>query len=210
MRFIRPTSANLSLPRGVLRAGEIVSRGMRLCFLIAFVSTSVGVPVRNWSRVVESDLLAPTPSCRCSTSTQRAGSCCCAKSPASATAASSKPGGCCAARASKAICDLKKSDAAKPKVGGCCSQKPAAKTAKPGASEKPSPNERPSWTALCSCGPNDEPGVLVDHSPKLVAERRVWSLFTRGEDSFGELIVAVIGLRSEPVVPPPEFSLLGG
>ena len=192
MHFIRPTSANLSLPRGVLRAGEIVSRGMRLCFLIAFVSTSVGVPVGNWSRVVESDLLAPTPSCRCSTSTQRAGSCC------------------CAARASKAICDLKKSDAAKPKVGRCCSQKPAAKTAKPGASEKPSPNEMPSWTALCSCGPNDEPGVLVDHSPKLVAERRVWSLFTRGEDSFDELIVAVIGLRSEPVVPPPEFSLLGG
>ena len=209
MRFIRPTSAIFSRPHRVLRAGEIVSGGMRLCLLVAFVSTSVGVPVGNWSRMVESDLTAPTPACRCSTSTQRAGSCCCAKSPAGATAASSKPGGCCAARASKATCELKKPDAAKPKVGGCCSQKPAAKTAKAGASEKPSSKETPSWTALCSCGPNDEPGVLADHSPKLIAERRVWSFFTRADDLFDELIVSAIGLRSEPTVPPPEFSLLG-
>ncbi len=209
MRFVQPTSAILSCPRCVLRAGESVSRGMRLCLLVAFVSTSVGVPVGNWSRVVESDLSAPTPSCRCSTSTQRAGSCCCAKSPAGATAVSLKPGGCCAARVSKATCELKKSDAAKPKVGGCCSQKPAAKTAKASTSEQPSSKETSSWTALCSCGPHEEPGVLVDHSQKLIAERRVWSFFTRADDLFDELIVSAIGLRSEPTVPPPEFSLLG-
>lgn len=186
-----------------------MSGGMRLCLLVAFVSTSVGVPVGNWSRMVESDLTAPTPACRCSTSTQRAGSCCCAKSPVGATAASPKPGGCCAARASKATCELKKPDAAKLKVGGCCSQKPAAKAAKTRNSEQPSSKETPSWTALCSCGPNEEPGVLVDHSPKLIAERRVWSCFTRADELFDELIVSAIGLRSEPTVPPPEFSLLG-
>ena len=209
MRFIRPTSAILCHPRRVLRACEIVSRGMRLCLLVAFVLTSIGVPLGNWSRMVESDLSAPTPSCRCSTSTQRAGNCCCAKSPAGATAANLKPGGCCAARASKATCKLNQPDAAKPKVGRCYSTKLTAKTANAGASEKPSSNETPSWTALCSCGPNEEPGVLVDHSPKLVAERRVWSFFTRADDLFGELIVTAIGLRAEPTVPPPEFSLLG-
>lgn len=51
--------------------------------------------------------------------------------------------------------------------------------------------------------------MLVDHSPKLIAERRVWSFFTRAEDLFDELIVSAIGLRSKPIVPPPEFSLLG-
>ncbi len=209
MRFNRPTSAILSRPRRVLRPGEIVSRGVRLCLLIAFVSTSVGVPVGNWSRVVESDLSAPTPACRCSMSTQRAGNCCCAKSPVDATAGSLKPGSCCAASASTATCEWKKSEAAKPKAGGCCSQKPAAKTAKASGSEKPTSKETPSWTALCSCGPNEEPGVLVDHSPKLVAERRVWSFFTRADDLFGELIVTAIGFRAEPTVPPPEFSLLG-
>ena len=206
MRFIRSTSTIRSRLCRVLRAGEIVSRGMRLCLLVAFVSTSVGVPVGDWSRAVESDLSAPTPSCRCSTSTQRAGSCCCAKSPAGTTVASLKPSGCCAARVSKATCELKKPDAAKPTVGGCCSQKPAAKA---GTSEKPSSTETSSWTALCSCGPNEEPSVLVDHSPKLIAERRVWSFFTRAEDLFDELIVSAIGLRSKPIVPPPEFSLLG-
>lgn len=209
MRFIRPTSAILCHPRRVLRAYEIVSRGTRLCLLVAFVSTSIGVPVGNWSRVAESDRSIPTSSCRCSTSTQRARSCCCAKSPAGATADSLKPGGCCAARVSKTSCELKKSDAAKPKVGGCCSQKPAAKTAKADTPEKRSSSETPSWTALCSCGPNEEPGVLVDHSPKLVAVRRVWSLFTHADALFEELIVSAIGLRSEPTVPPPEFSLLG-
>ena len=200
------TASILNRPRRVLRPGEIVSRGVRLCLVVAFVSTSVGVPVGNWSRMVESDLSAPTPACRCSISTQRAGNCCCAKSPVGATTGSLKPGGCCAARASTATCEWKKSEAVKPKAGGCCSQKPAAKT---GASEKPSTNETPSWTALCSCGPNEEPGVLVDHSPKLVAERSGWSCFARADDLFGELIVSAIGLRTEPTVPPPEFSLLG-
>ena len=52
--------------------------------------------------------------------------------------------------------------------------------------------------------------MLVDHSPKLVAERRVWGGFTHADDLFDELIVSAIGLRSEPAVPPPEFTLLGG
>lgn len=190
---------------GGLRANEIGARGLRLILLVAFTSASVGIPVGDWSRFTETRAASATPWCRCSTSAKRAGSCCCAKSPTDATVSGSKPGGCCAARTAKATGDTKA------KAGSCCSQKtvPDYDHANGVAPASSPTDESPAWTARCSCGPNDVPGLLVDYSPKLVPVRAGLLGVDRIAAAFGELLVHPVGLRSEPIVPPPEFSLLG-
>ena len=205
MRFVQLISATVNRLSGGLRANEFGARGLRLILLVAFTSASVGIPVGDWSRFTETRAASATPWCRCSTSAKRAGSCCCAKSPTGATASGVKPGGCCAARTNQALCDTPA------KAGSCCSQKrvPDGNQSKDIAPASLPIDESPAWTARCSCGPNDVPGLLVDYSPKLVPVRAGLLGVDRIAAAFGELLVHPVGLRSEPIVPPPEFSLLG-
>jgi len=205
MRFVQLISATVNRSSGGLRANEIGVRGLRLILLVAFTSASVGIPVGDWSRFTETKAASATPWCRCSTSAKRVGSCCCATSPTGAAASGAKPSGCCAERTNKASC------VTPPKAGSCCSQErvPDGNQSKDIALASSPTDEFPAWTARCACGPNDVPGLLVDHSPKLVPVRAELFGINQVGAAQGELIVHAGGLRSEPIVPPPEFSLLG-
>ena len=93
MSFLRQIPSMIEITRQWLREPDPGSRAVRLLVLLAFLASTIGIPVGGWSVEKDGAGSAASPWCRCSTSAKQSGSCCCAKNAAGAT-----QGGCCAAR----------------------------------------------------------------------------------------------------------------
>lgn len=179
----------LMLQRQIDLAGRaivaICGRDNRRCMtrslvLLMYVVVNLGLPTGFGPQAHAS---SANDVCRCSPESRAAGRCCCAKG--------SKAGGktgCCAARAAT----TKKS---------CCG-KASTKPAAPSANS--SPENSIAWTGACPCGPTDTLVILFCPHPRILPDACELQMEFVDGDRIVASTAAPCGMRTPPLVPPPE------